>query len=214
MLEKGSEVGAHILSGAVVDPIAIDRLIPDWRTDANTPFKTPVTKDKFMVMGAGRCAEPAGLFHAAADEQPRRLHRLAGQRLSLARRQGGGTRRRDLSRLRGLRGPLRRRGARHRRGDRRHGRHPRGRAGPQLHPRHGRSWASTSSSARACAARSQSSSSRSTSSTRGAIRRSSASALKELWQVAPEKHQPGLVQHTFGWPLDSRTGGRLVPLSP
>ena len=31
--------------------------------------------------------------------------------------------------------------------------------------------------------------------------------LKELWQVAPEKHQPGLVQHTFGWPLDNRTGG-------
>src|SRR5258705_10521804 len=31
--------------------------------------------------------------------------------------------------------------------------------------------------------------------------------LKELWQVAPDKHQPGLVQHTFGWPLDSRTGG-------
>ena len=31
--------------------------------------------------------------------------------------------------------------------------------------------------------------------------------LKELWQVKPEKHQPGLVQHTFGWPLDLRTGG-------
>src|SRR5262249_58593918 len=31
--------------------------------------------------------------------------------------------------------------------------------------------------------------------------------LKELWQVAPEKHHPGLVQHTFGWPLDNRTGG-------
>jgi electron-transferring-flavoprotein dehydrogenase len=31
--------------------------------------------------------------------------------------------------------------------------------------------------------------------------------LKELWQVAPEKHRPGLVQHTFGWPLDNRTGG-------
>jgi len=31
--------------------------------------------------------------------------------------------------------------------------------------------------------------------------------LKELWQVAPERHQPGLVQHTFGWPLDNRTGG-------
>src|SRR5207247_7335832 len=31
--------------------------------------------------------------------------------------------------------------------------------------------------------------------------------LKELWKVAPEKHKPGLVQHTFGWPLDNRTGG-------
>src|SRR5439155_9712466 len=31
--------------------------------------------------------------------------------------------------------------------------------------------------------------------------------LKELWQVAPEKHRPGLVQHTFGWPLDWHTGG-------
>src|SRR5262249_19620057 len=31
--------------------------------------------------------------------------------------------------------------------------------------------------------------------------------LKELWEVAPERHQPGLVQHTFGWPLDNRTGG-------
>jgi electron-transferring-flavoprotein dehydrogenase len=31
--------------------------------------------------------------------------------------------------------------------------------------------------------------------------------LKELWEVPPEKHQPGLVQHTMGWPLDDRTGG-------
>ena len=31
--------------------------------------------------------------------------------------------------------------------------------------------------------------------------------LKELWRVAPEKHRPGLVQHSFGWPLDNRTGG-------
>ena len=34
VLEKGAEVGAHILSGAVVDPIGIDRLLPDWRADA------------------------------------------------------------------------------------------------------------------------------------------------------------------------------------
>ena len=51
VLEKGSEVGAHILSGAVVDPIGIDRLLPGWREEADTPFKTPVTADHFLVLG-------------------------------------------------------------------------------------------------------------------------------------------------------------------
>ena len=41
VVEKGSEVGAHILSGAVIDPIGLDRLLPDWRTD-DAPLKTPV----------------------------------------------------------------------------------------------------------------------------------------------------------------------------
>lgn len=53
VLEKGGEVGAHILSGAVVDPIAVDRLFPDWREEADHPFKVPVTKDKFYLMGPG-----------------------------------------------------------------------------------------------------------------------------------------------------------------
>lgn len=51
VLEKGAEVGAHILSGAVVDPIGIDQLIPDWRDDADHPFKTEVTDDHFLVLG-------------------------------------------------------------------------------------------------------------------------------------------------------------------
>lgn len=51
VLEKGSEVGAHILSGAVVDPIAVDRLLPGWRDEADTPFKTPVTDDRFYLLG-------------------------------------------------------------------------------------------------------------------------------------------------------------------
>ncbi|MBB4237427.1 electron transfer flavoprotein-ubiquinone oxidoreductase [Rhizobium esperanzae] len=51
VLEKGSEVGAHILSGAVVDPIGIDRLLPGWREDADHPFKTEVTADHFLVLG-------------------------------------------------------------------------------------------------------------------------------------------------------------------
>ena len=50
VLEKGSEVGAHILSGAVVDPIGLDRLIPDWRTDAERPLKTQVTDDRFCYL--------------------------------------------------------------------------------------------------------------------------------------------------------------------
>ena len=52
VLEKGSEVGAHILSGAVIDPIGLDRLLPDWRSE-ETPIKTQVTADRFLWLGAG-----------------------------------------------------------------------------------------------------------------------------------------------------------------
>ncbi|KWV54153.1 electron transfer flavoprotein-ubiquinone oxidoreductase [Rhizobium altiplani] len=51
VLEKGAEVGAHILSGAVVDPIGIDRLLPGWRNEADHPFKTEVKDDHFLVLG-------------------------------------------------------------------------------------------------------------------------------------------------------------------
>ncbi|MGA8315333.1 MAG: NAD(P)/FAD-dependent oxidoreductase, partial [Bradyrhizobium sp.] len=47
VVEKGSEVGAHILSGAVMDPVALDKLIPDWREDADCPLKTEVKDDRF-----------------------------------------------------------------------------------------------------------------------------------------------------------------------
>src|ERR1700680_4200518 len=47
VVEKGSVVGAHILSGAVIDPIGLDRLAPDWRTDPECPLKTPVADDRF-----------------------------------------------------------------------------------------------------------------------------------------------------------------------
>src|SRR5436309_2761057 len=50
VIEKGSEVGAHILSGAVIDPIALDELIPDWR-DKGAPLLTPVTDDRFLILG-------------------------------------------------------------------------------------------------------------------------------------------------------------------
>lgn len=50
VLEKGPEVGAHILSGAVIDPIAVDRLIPDWKEESDHPFKVPVTDDIFNFL--------------------------------------------------------------------------------------------------------------------------------------------------------------------
>ncbi len=50
VLEKGSEVGAHILSGAVIDPIALNELIPDWK-EKGAPLKTEVKEDRFYVLG-------------------------------------------------------------------------------------------------------------------------------------------------------------------
>ncbi|NAZ37648.1 electron transfer flavoprotein-ubiquinone oxidoreductase [Rubellimicrobium sp. CFH 75288] len=52
VLEKGSEVGAHILSGAVLDPVGLDVLIPDWKAKG-APLDVPVTSDRFLVLGAG-----------------------------------------------------------------------------------------------------------------------------------------------------------------
>jgi electron-transferring-flavoprotein dehydrogenase len=50
VVEKGSEIGAHILSGAVIDPIGLDRLVPEWRQDPDRPLKTEVTKDEFLFL--------------------------------------------------------------------------------------------------------------------------------------------------------------------
>src|SRR5215471_6739807 len=51
VVEKGSEVGAHIISGAVIDPSALDVLLPDWRSE-DTPIKTAVADDRFYMLGA------------------------------------------------------------------------------------------------------------------------------------------------------------------
>ena len=51
ILEKGSEVGAHILSGAVVDPKALDELLPDWQ-ELDSPLTVPVTKNEHWVLTA------------------------------------------------------------------------------------------------------------------------------------------------------------------
>ena len=50
VLEKGAEVGAHILSGAVIDPIALNELIPDWK-ERGAPLNTLVQSDEFLILG-------------------------------------------------------------------------------------------------------------------------------------------------------------------
>jgi electron-transferring-flavoprotein dehydrogenase len=52
VVEKGSEVGAHIMSGAVIDPSALDALLPDWRSE-DTPIRTAVADDRFYMLSAG-----------------------------------------------------------------------------------------------------------------------------------------------------------------
>ena len=51
LIEKGSEIGAHILSGAVLEPRALDELIPDWRDDPPA-LATPAKDDRFMLLTA------------------------------------------------------------------------------------------------------------------------------------------------------------------
>src|SRR3712207_4779369 len=65
VVEKGSEVGAHILSGAVIDPVGLDRLVPDWRSDPDRPLSTEVNRDEFVYLG------PAGGVRLPALAMPR-----------------------------------------------------------------------------------------------------------------------------------------------
>src|SRR5215813_8828063 len=50
VVEKGSEVGAHILSGAVIDPKGLNELIPNWK-ELGAPLETPVVEDQFLILG-------------------------------------------------------------------------------------------------------------------------------------------------------------------
>ena len=91
VVEKGSEVGAHILSGAVIDPIGLDRL---FRTGAT---KTRRSRRRSATIASTGCSAARAVRlpqpdAAAADEQSRQLHRLARQCLPLARNQGGSAR--------------------------------------------------------------------------------------------------------------------------
>src|ERR1700744_3799970 len=77
VLEKGSEVGAHILSGAVIDPIALNELFPDWKA-MGAPLETPVAKDLFVMLG------PQGSLDIPMWPMPKFMHNHGNYIASLA----------------------------------------------------------------------------------------------------------------------------------
>ena len=206
VLEKGGEVGAHILSGAVVDPIGIDRLLPDWREDPDHPFQTPVTDDHFLVLGpAGGVRIPNFLMPPLMNNHGNYIVSLGNVCRWLAGKAeelgveiypgfaAAGLLYDEQGAVNGVyTGDM--------------GVERNGEPGPNFAPGMALmgKYVLIGEGARGSLAKQL-------------IEKFGLSegrdpgkfgiGLKELWQVAPEKHKPGLVQHSFGWPLDMKTGG-------
>ena len=206
VVEKGSEVGAHILSGAVIDPIGLDTLLPEWRTETDTPIKTPVTDDRFYWLGpSGSLRVPNFLMPPLMSNHGNFIVSLGNVCRWLATKAEGlgveiypGFAAAEV--LIGANGEV----AGVATGDMgvaKDGHHKDGYArGMELRGKYtlfaegARGSLSKQLIARFRLAE-------------GREPPKFGIGLKELWKVAPEKHKPGLVQHSFGWPLDNRTGG-------
>ena len=205
VLEKGSEVGAHILSGAVIDPIGLNRLIPDWK-EKGAPLETPVHEDKFLVLGE------AGVMRLPNIFMPPLMSNHGSYIASLGALCGWlGEQAAEL----GVEI------------------YPGFAAAEVLYDDNGavtgvatgdmgvgRDGKPMDNFVRGMELRGKYT--LIAEGARGSLTKQLIKTfdlaqadnpqkygigLKELWQVAPEKHEPGLVQHSFGWPLDNRTGG-------
>ncbi len=205
IVEKGSEVGAHILSGAVIDPVGIDKLLPEWRGE-ETPIKTAVSDDRFYWLSANggvrlpNFAMPPlmnnhGNFIVSLGSVCRWLASKA-EALGVEIYPGfaaaevlfddngavAGIATGDMGV--GKNGEPKdsfTRGMELRAKYTLFAEGARGNLGKQLIAKFGLG--------------------------EGRDPQKFGLGLKELWQVAPEKHRKGLVQHSFGWPLDGTTGG-------
>ena len=205
VVEKGSEVGAHILSGAVIDPIGLDRLLPDWRNE-DTPIKTPVTDDRFYWLGpAGGLRIPNFLLPPLMSNHGNYVVSLGNVCRWLATKAEGlgveiypGFAAAEV--LYGDQGEV----VGVATGDMgigKKGEHKdsftRGmelRAKYTLFAEGARGSLSKHLIAKFELAKDRDP-------------QKFGIGLKELWKVAPDKHKPGLVQHTAGWPLNDSTGG-------
>ena len=121
VLEKASSVGAHALSGAVLEPAALEKLLPNWRSEY-TGHEGPGGRGRCAADDQDRLVQAAGLGdQPVAHAQSRQLHRLARATHAVAGTAGRETRRRHLPGLRGGRCRVRRARCGQRRPHRRHG---------------------------------------------------------------------------------------------
>ncbi|MFK4818913.1 electron transfer flavoprotein-ubiquinone oxidoreductase [Ochrobactrum quorumnocens] len=206
VLEKGGEVGAHILSGAVVDPSGIDQLLPGWRDEEGHPFKTPVTADHFLLLG------PAGSVRLPNFAMPPLMNNHGNYIVSLGNVcRWLGTKAEELgveiypgfaatevlyndegAVIGVATGDM---------GIERDGTHgPNYTRGMALLGK----YVLIGEGARGSLAKEVIAKFKLD---EGREPAKFGIGLKELWQVDPSKHKPGLVQHSFGWPLDMKTGG-------
>src|SRR5580700_8012184 len=202
VVEKGSEVGAHILSGAVFEPRALDELIPDWQ-EQGAPLVTPATEDRFLLLTASRALRlptpPQMRNHGNYIISLGNLCRwLAQQAEALGVEIYPGFAAAEVlydaaGRVRGVAtGDM---------GIGRDGRPTdRYQPGVELIGREtlfaeGGRGSLTKTLVQRFRLRD------------GVDRQTYAIGIKELWEVAPDRHQPGLVVHTIGWPLDNATYG-------
>jgi electron-transferring-flavoprotein dehydrogenase len=205
VVEKGSEVGAHILSGAVIDPIGLDRLVPDWRAQ-DAPVKTAVSEDRFYWLSASRAVRLPGIMmpplmnnHGNYVVSLGNLCRwLAGKAEALGVEIYPGFAATEV--LFDANGAV----AGVATGDMgvgKDGHHRDGfTRGMELRAKYTLfAEGARGSLSKVLLQRFDLG--------QGREPQKFGLGLKELWQVAPEKHRPGLVQHSFGWPLDSHTGG-------
>ncbi|MBV1703516.1 MAG: 4Fe-4S dicluster domain-containing protein [Hyphomicrobiales bacterium] len=206
VVEKGAEVGAHILSGAVIDPVGLDALLPDWRDDPDCPLKQPVVADEFHWFGpSGAIRLPNVLMpplmsnHGNFVGSLGLLVRWLGRRaealgveiypgfaaVETLHDAGGavvGIATGDMGVGRdGRPKPSFVRGMELRGKYVLLGEGARGSLSKQVIARYGLAT--------------------------GRAPQNFGIGLKELWRVDPKKSRPGLVRHSFGWPLDRRTGG-------